>query len=252
MTGGWTYGDPVARQVLFIYNDPSAPEALLGDAFAESGFDVSAFGVVAPDAVDEPAIGVDFPDPARFDVIVPLGSRWAVYDKRLPWVDAEIDMVRRALDAGVGVLGVCFGGQLLSRALGGAVTRCATPEIGWREVRSDDHALVPPGPWFQWHFDTFTVPPDAQRIADNDCAVQAFAQGRALGLQFHPEVDEHLVARWIAEDHDGDIARLGLDAETLRARTAVEAGDAARRLRVLVRGFLRLLEGDQHRTDRLG
>lgn len=226
--------------MLFLYNDPTAPEAMLGEVFAESGFDVTTFEVVPAARADDPVLDVTFPDPTGFDVIVPLGSRWAVYDERLRWVDGEIAMVRTALAAGVGVLGVCFGGQLLARALGGTVQRSSRPEVGWYPVASSRPALVPDGPWFQWHFDRITVPPGAVEVAGNDSAAQAFVQGRALGLQFHPELDEALLEVWIAEDRDGDIARLGLRAEDLRADTRANVDDAARRLRLVVRGFLAL------------
>ena len=106
-------------------------------------------------------------------------------------------------------------------------------------MHSDDPDLVPHGPWFQWHFDRFTPPPGATEIARNDRATQAFVQGRAMGLQFHPELDHALLELWINDDHGGDaIARLGLRHDDLRARTAVDVDDAARRLRTLVRGFL--------------
>jgi hypothetical protein len=62
-----------------------------------------------------------------------------------------------------------------------------------------------------------------------------------------------LVQRWIAEDADGDLGRLGSSAQDLRARTTLEVDGAARRLRLLVRGFLALLaEQDTHQSDRLG
>lgn len=239
--------------MLFLRNDPTAPEALLGEVFAESGFDVCTFDVIPPGRPDDPIVDVAFPDPADYEAIVPLGARWAADDDHLPWVGAQMAMVRRALAVGAGVLGVCFGGQLLARALGGTVSRSPDPEIGWHEVHSSDDTLVPQGPWFQWHFDRFTVPPDAIAVARNDRAVQAFRRGRALGLQFHPEVDGDLVERWIAEDTTGDIARLGLSADDLRARTATEADDAARRLRLLVRGFVGLLaEEGNHGAHRVG
>jgi GMP synthase-like glutamine amidotransferase len=243
----------VPQQVLFIRNDPTAPEALLGDVFTEYGFEISIFDVVPPDRADDPHVQVAFPEPSGYDVIVPLGARWAAYDDNLPWITAEMDMTRHALACGVGVLGVCFGGQLLARALGGTVARSPRPEIGWHEVRSTRPDLVPSGPWFQWHFDRFTAPPGAVEVAGNDCATQAFIHGRAVGLQFHPEVDGALVERWIAEDADDDIGRLGLSAQDLRARTGVEVDAAARRLRLLVRGFLTLLtQQDVHQSDRLG
>jgi GMP synthase-like glutamine amidotransferase len=232
------------RQVLFLYNDPSAPEALLGEVFAESGFDVDTFEVVPADRCDDPALDVTFPDPLDYDAIVPLGARWAVYDDRLAdrWVAGEIAMVQRALSAGVGVLGVCFGGQLLARALGGTVARSPLPEVGWHEVSSSRPDLAPGGTWFQWHFDRLTPPPGATEIARSERATQAFVSGRALGLQFHPEVDAALVERWIDEDAGADLARVGLAPDDLRAQTATHLDDAARRLRLLVCGFAGLLE----------
>ena len=241
------------RRVLFLHNDPTAPAALLGDAFAENGFEIDTFDVVPADRAGDPVFDVTFPDFTEYDAVVPLGARWAVYDERLAdaWVGTEIDLVRRALGAGVGVLGVCFGGQLLARALGGEVSRSPHPEIGWYEVHSNNPALVPHGPWFQWHFDRFSLPPGAVEVARNLGTTQAFVHGRALGLQFHPEVDYAVVEDWVAgdyeEDGDGGIAALGLDAAEIRARTAAELDDAARRLRLLVRGFLGLLDKDpQH------
>lgn len=241
------------RQVLFVRNDPTAPEALLGDVFAECGFEVNTFDVVTADRAADPSVEVTFPDPSGYDVIVPLGARWAADDDSLPWITAEMEMTRRALACGVGVLGVCFGGQLLARALGGTVGRSPQPEIGWHDVHSSRPDLVPAGPWFQWHFDRFTAPPGALEVARNERATQAFVHGRALGLQFHPEVDAALVQRWIAEDADGDLGRLGSSAQDLRARTTLEVDDAARRLRLLVGGFLTLLaEQDTHHPDRFG
>lgn len=247
------YRERVPRQVLFLYNDPAAPEALLGEAFAESGFDITTFDVVPGGLVDDPVGDIVFPDPLDYDAIVPLGSRWAVYDDRLArrWVAGEIAMVHRALGAGVGVLGVCFGGQLLAEALGGSVSRSPAPEVGWHEVHSSRADLVPNGPWFQWHFDRFTSPPGAVEIARNDHAPQAFVHGRALGLQFHPEVDRDLVERWILEDGGADLTRLGLRPGDVRTDTAANADDAARRLRLLVRGFVGLLAEDPlHEANR--
>jgi len=145
----------------------------------------------------------------------------------------------------------------LARALGGEVSRSPHPEIGWYEVHSDNPALVPHGPWFQWHFDRFTPPPGAVELARNLGTTQAFVQGRALGLQFHPEVDEALVSYWIDSDEqtsgEGGMAALGVDADELRTRTTAVADDAARRLRLLVRGFLGLLDQNlQHDVDGTG
>ena len=113
--------------MLFLRNDPSAPEALLGEVFAESGFDVCTFDVIPHDRPNDPMVDVAFPDSADYEAIVPLGARWSADDDRLPWVGAQMEMVRRALAVGAGVLGVCFGGQLLARALGWTVSRSPDP-----------------------------------------------------------------------------------------------------------------------------
>ncbi len=230
----------VAPKVLFLVNEHLATEALLGEAFAESGFDVDTFTVVPAERVDDPAVDVTFPDPVGYDVIVPLGARWPVYDEALrrTWVGGETKLVRDAADAGVSLLGVCFGGQLLAEAFGGSVERSSVPEIGWYDVDSDRPELVPGGSWFQWHFDRWTLPPGATEIARTANSSQAFVLGRALALQFHPEIDAKLLDVWLADDRDGEVVGAGLSHAELRERTTELADDVATRIRALVRGFL--------------
>ena len=230
----------MAPQVLFIHNEHLATEGLLGEAFTECGYDVATFGVVPAERVDDPAGDVVFPDPTRYDVIVPLGARWPVYDEALQrtWVGAEMQMMRDAADAGVPTLGVCFGGQLLAQTFGGSVTRSTKPEIGWYDVTSDDETLIPGGRWFEWHFDTWTLPPGATEIARTANASQAFILGRAVALQFHPEVDHDLLERWFADDRNGEVAGAGRTHAELLAATRELEDSAARRIRALVRGFV--------------
>jgi GMP synthase-like glutamine amidotransferase len=230
----------VAAKVLFIYNEHLATEALLGEAFTECGFDVDTFEVVPAERVDNPAGDVTFPDPLGYDVIVPLGARWPVYDAALrrTWVGSEAQLVRDAADAGVALLGVCFGGQLLAQAFGGSVGRSTVPEIGWYDVDSDRPDLVPGGPWFQWHFDSWRLPPGATEIARTATSSQAFVLGRTLALQFHPEIDNALLDMWLADDRDGEVVGAGLSHNELRLRTIELADSAATRIRSLVRGFL--------------
>ncbi|RDH75915.1 type 1 glutamine amidotransferase [Mycolicibacterium moriokaense] len=230
----------MAPQVLFIHNEHLATEGLLGEAFAECGYDIATFEVVPAERIDDPAGHVTFPDPTRYDAIVPLGARWPVYDDALrqTWVGAEMQMLRDAADAGVPTLGVCFGGQLLAQAFGGSVARSAKPEIGWHDVTSDDDTVVPGGRWFQWHFDAWTLPPGAVEIARTANASQAFVLGRALGLQFHPELDHRLLEGWLGDDVNGEVAGMGLTHDELRSTTTDFIDSAALRIRDLVRGFL--------------
>ncbi|WP_412457973.1 type 1 glutamine amidotransferase [Mycolicibacterium mucogenicum] len=98
--------------------------------------------------------------------------------------------LRQADEEGVPVLGVCFGGQLLAYTHGGEVVPSQAPEIGWYGLTSDRPDLVPEGPWYQWHFDRWTMPPTAVGIARNANASQAFQLRRNLAVQFHPELDD--------------------------------------------------------------
>lgn len=229
----------MTRTVLFLRNEHLATEAMLGEAFDECGYEVATFDVVPSHRVETPDVEVMFPDPRDYDVIVPLGARWPVYDETLRrgWVGAEMAMLRDAATAGVATLGVCFGGQLIAQAFGGTVARSATPEIGWCDVQTDDEALIPGGRWFQWHFDRWTVPPGATEIARTSGSSQAFVLGRALALQFHPELDEGLLEGWIGADRDGDLESIGLTPDGLREATRELRPDAEIRIRRLVRAF---------------
>ena len=233
----------MASTVLFIRNEHLATEAMLGDAFTECGFEVQTFDVVPADRVDTPDVEVTFPAVIGFDVIVPLGARWAVYDDTLRrgWVGAEMQLVRDAQAAGVATLGVCFGGQLIAQALGGTVARSDAPELGWYDVESDDEQLIPGGRWFQWHFDRWTaLPPGATEIARTANSSQAFLLGHALALQFHPELDSAILEGWLTADRDGDadVVAMGLTDDELRSATTTLLPDAALRIRSLVRGFV--------------
>ncbi|MBU2667331.1 gamma-glutamyl-gamma-aminobutyrate hydrolase family protein [Actinoplanes bogorensis] len=167
-----------------------------------------------------------------------MGAPWSTYDHALigSWVRPEMEQLRRADAAGVPVLGICFGGQLLAAAHGGSVARSPRPEIGWTDLRTDDEAVVPAGPWFEWHYDRWTLPPGAVEVARNDAASQAFVLRRNLALQFHPELTPAMLDGWLAQ---GAAATLNLDVEALVARTRHESERATRQAHALVDGFVR-------------
>ena len=159
------------------------------------------------------------------------------------WVGDEMQLMRDAAAGGTALLGVCFGGQLLAQTFGGTVSRSQSPEIGWYDVASDRPDIVPGGPWFQWHFDRWTLPPGATEIARTASTSQAFVLGKAMALQFHPEVDADLLKLWLAADRDDDVLTAGLTHDELLTRTAELAVDTGSRIRGLVHGFLRYVEG---------
>ena len=176
-------------------------------------------------------------DPSGYDLIVSLGSEFAAFDDTKPFVVREAALMSEAVRRDVPVLGLCFGGQMLARVIGGEVYRSDDSEIGWLPVRSSDPSLVPEGPWFQWHFDTFTLPPTARVIADSPVGPQAFVAGRSLGLQFHPEVTTGIMDDWVrvyAHELEDD----GIDPDALLEETVERASESERMARQLFDRFL--------------
>jgi GMP synthase-like glutamine amidotransferase len=186
-------------------------------------------------------------DPRRHDLLVSLGSEFAAFDDSRDFVPREARLMERAVEADVPVLGLCFGGQLLARVLGGRGFR-ATSEIGWLPVRSRDPGLVPEGPWFQWHFDSFSLPEGAELIAETDAGPQAFVSGRHLGLQFHPEVTVDIMDEWVrVYRHELDAE--GVDPDGLLEETKRREPDSRRMAWQLLDGYLERVAGlapDEH------
>jgi len=128
----------------------------------------------------------------------------------LHWVAPLLEFLRNAVRQDVPMIGHCLGGQLMSKALGGTVKANPVREIGWGEVRVADNGVA--REWlgelqafetFQWHGETFSIPPGATRILEGEhCANQAFALGRHLGMQCHVEMTAELVQSWIATGAD--------------------------------------------------
>jgi GMP synthase-like glutamine amidotransferase len=145
-------------------------------------------------------------DAAAFAGLAFMGGPMSVNDD-LPWIPPALALIRGAVARGIPVLGHCLGGQLMARALGGAVTRNPVKEIGWGRVRPvDDPAarawLGDQGEFdaFHWHGETFSLPPGARRVLASDhCANQAFVQDdRHLAMQCHVEMTEAMIREWCA------------------------------------------------------
>ncbi|HZS93997.1 MAG TPA: type 1 glutamine amidotransferase [Chloroflexota bacterium] len=206
-------------RTLILQHEAATPAGFIRDWLEKQGAEVE---VVRIDQV-EPDI-----DPRAYDLIVSLGSEFAAYDDTKPFVQRECRLLEEAVESEVPILGVCFGGQLLARVLGGQVFHSDRSEVGFFPVRSRDPDLVAEGPWFQWHFDSFTPPPGAELIAENDAGPQAYVIGRSLGLQFHPEVTNEIMEEWVrAFPHE--LEAEGVDPAELLAETQRRA-DATREM----------------------
>jgi GMP synthase-like glutamine amidotransferase len=165
----------------------------------------------------------ELPDPRDFSFVCSLGSECSAADTD-GWVPSEIAMLGDAVAAGVPVLGLCFGGQALSAALGGGIRVLEEPEVGWVPIVSDDETITP-GPWLQYHYDLMLLPPGAHEVARSPAGTAAFRHGRHLALQFHPEVDPALVDRWARMDPK--LASTGITPEQL-ARQSEQCSASAR------------------------
>jgi GMP synthase-like glutamine amidotransferase len=218
-------------RALHVHHDPNSLPGLVGEALDERG--VHAVHHQVCHTPGSPTGSTDFPDPRGFDLVVVFGSRWSVDDPAAAhWVEPELDMLRAADAAGLPVLGMCFGGQLLSAAHGGAVRRGPEPEVGWHEVEPSVPEIER-GPWLQWHFDVFEVPDGAETWAASAVGPQAFRLRRNLATQFHPEADRAVIESWFVDDLD-QIESLGLDPSELLERCDQLRGDASARARRLV------------------
>lgn len=145
-------------------------------------------------AASDPSAGLAF-----------MGGPMSANDE-LAWTAPVLALMRDAIDRQVPVIGHCLGGQLLARALGGTVTVNPVKEIGWLRVDVEDDALarewfgsdVKSFTTFQWHGDTFTIPPGGKRILRGEyCANQAYVvDGRHLAMQCHVEMTPEMIRSW--------------------------------------------------------
>lgn len=171
------------------------------------------------------------------EAIISLGGPQSANDAN-PALEREMRLLKTAHASDLPILGICLGSQLLAKALGGEVARMPAPEIGWHGV-----ALSPVGRedplffgigWtsaqFHWHADHVAkLPAGARTLASSKaCPVQAWGAGlRTYGLQYHPEVDEATIRRWLREDAN-QLAPAGTTSDAVLSATVANLADMQR------------------------
>lgn len=153
-----------------------------------------------------PWIDGALPEPGSFDALVSFGGgQSALEDDAFPYLPRLAELMAERAAAGTAVLGICLGSQVFARGLGSANHLGAAREFGWCRVERTgigDPVLDEIPKLFQifeWHSDTFSLPPGAAHLASSAVApLQAFRYGRAgYGMQFHFEASRAVVGRWV-------------------------------------------------------
>ncbi len=174
-------------------------------------------------------------DLSQFDalsdaLLIILGGPISVNDVAMfPFLEVEIELLKRRMAADKPTLGICLGAQLIARALGVNVYPCEVKEMGWQALDltaegeqtalrylAGEHCSM-----LHWHGETFDLPEDAVLLASTeDCMNQAFSyRNNILALQFHPEVTQHDMEKWFI-GHIGEIMSTdGVSVEQLREDT---------------------------------
>ena len=202
------------KPVLIVQHAPHEHAAALFRALESQGL---------PTQVVKVFEGSPLPSTSEIHGMISLGGPMGANDEKFhPWIRDEIDLMKRVFEKDLPFAGICLGGQMFARAMGGKVQQNRHPEIGWFPVSLTDAGKLDPlmsaaGPtpkFYQWHYDTFSPPKEAVLLGEGEiCVNQAYRLGeRAYGFQFHPEADHQLVDEWLSIE--------GTDDEILLARTA--------------------------------
>jgi GMP synthase (glutamine-hydrolysing) len=186
----------MARVTCFQHIDCEGPGLLL-DILKSKKIDLEIIKAYKGDSVPE-TLG---------DGLIVLGGPMGVYDQgNYPWLKLELHAIRKCLELSLPLLGICLGSQMLASVAGAQVYRGALPEVGWYPVSLTEEGrldplllgLPPEFMAFHWHGDTFTLPPDAVRLARSSYyPEQVFKVGKnAYGFQCHLETTEEMIKSW--------------------------------------------------------
>ena len=222
------------KAIVLMHVESEGP-GTLGTFLQNHGVEIETRKLYAKDPVPTEISGLD--------AVISMGGPMNVYEEdEYPFLKDETDFLRQAIDAGIPVMGVCLGAQMIAKACGKKVYRAPEEEVGWCQIslsekaRDDDLFKDLPSPLtvFQWHGDTFDVPDGGVLLATSEvCKNQAFRYKNAYGLQFHVEVTGDMLEEWF-EDSDRKEEIL----EKYKVLRAELDGNAEK----IYRGFLKLMQ----------
>lgn len=205
--------------IVVFEHHPMETAARLGQVLRDHGHRLRTVRLYAGDIVP--------PDLEDVDGLIAMGGPMNVDQaEQYPWIDDESAFIKAAHDAGLPIVGICLGAQLIAHTLGGKVEKMQTPEIGWFPV-----SQFKPGfpdtlfggiPWKATQFHTHgyqvtTLPPGGAMLASSDlCRHQAFRVGlKTYAFQYHFEWTRHDIDG-ILDQFNEWIRASGIDPDTLR------------------------------------
>jgi GMP synthase (glutamine-hydrolysing) len=215
--------DTCAVRTLAISHQRDAGPGVFAEAVAGGGHDLDVWRI--DEGGNPPA------DPLGYDAVMTFGGAMNVdQPDRHAWIEPERELLAELIEAGVPLLGVCLGSQLVCEAAGGGAGRAPEPEIGWRRVEVTEAGrgdpllgpLAPSFEAFQWHSYQCVPPAGAVVLARSPVCVQAYRVGETTwGIQSHPEVSAADAAHWIDDYRsDPDAVRIGIDPAVLGPQTS--------------------------------
>ncbi|MDX2215389.1 MAG: hypothetical protein SFY66_19150 [Oculatellaceae cyanobacterium bins.114] len=185
------------KNILVIVHQATSDPGLVGQLLRSHGYTLD---------IRCPNIGEDLPPTlAHHEAVVVFGGPMSANDSEtLPCIRTELDWIAGAIESGKPYLGICLGAQLLARVLGATVAPHpdGMNEIGYFPVKptpSGQSFLPVPMQVYQWHREGFELPTGSVLLATGDTfANQAFRYGKnAYGVQFHPEMTQEIMERWL-------------------------------------------------------
>lgn len=187
-----------SNRVLIIQND--ATENLgLYEEFLRERAEVYVFHAYSMDAEA-------FPGTEKYSAFVVGPTPISANDvNKHSFLTKEWEYLSRIIGSGKPVLGVCCGGQILTRLLGAKVMISPRKEIGGYTITLTDNGAADPlfknfpreVPVFHWHSDMFKVPSGGKLLARGDpCPIQAYVWRNVRGVIFHLEIDHVEAGRW--------------------------------------------------------